>query len=409
MTGFFTKQETKSAEFSGGKLKTCYSCGLYKNCITPKILPCGDYKKQILNIGEMPDEISDNAGTPFQGKTGRLLQRTYKNLGIDLFEDCINTYAVNCRPIIEKDKTRIPTIKEIECCKRRLYSLIKEYKPKLIMVLGNVSLQSLLMDRWMGSVNTINEWRGFTIPDQEFKTWICPVFSPEFVNTVKDETTAQLIWERDLRVAFSKLTEDFPVYVEPKITYLEDISKLDKIIKNNQIISFDYETTGIKPHAKGHKIVCCSIAMNENEVYVFEIPKDKEKQIHLIKILKNNRILKMAHNCKFEENWSYEILGTHVRGWHWDSMLAAHILDNRPGITGLKFQTYVNFGIVNYNMNISQYLEAKGSNDINKIETLLSNNRDKHELMKYCALDSIHQYRLAIKQMREIECKSLPF
>ncbi len=40
---------------------------------------------------------------------------------------------------------------------------------------------------------------------------------------------------------------------------------------------------------------------------------------------------------KYEDTWSREKLKQQGKGWLWDSMIAAHILDNRPGVTGLKF------------------------------------------------------------------------
>lgn len=409
MTGFFSKKETQSNDRPEGKLLTCYSCGLYKDCITPKMQPYGNFDKRIINIGEAPGTVDDQEGKPWQGKTGRLLQRTYERLGVDLFEDCVNINAVSCRPM-ENGKNRLPSNVEIECCRKSVLSLIKLYKPKLVVLLGNAAIYSVLGTRWKGSLNGVNEWRGFAIPDLEFNTWICPVFHPSFVErSLEDQPVTQIVWGQDLQNAFYKLNEKLSVYNKPEITFLEDISMLDSLIKTGQTISFDYETTGIKPHAKGHKIVCCSVAVNEDEVYVFEMPGKIELCKQFINILKDKNIRKMAHNCKFEENWSYEILGTRVRGWLWDSMLAAHILDNRAGITGLKFQTFVNFGIQDYSISVKSYLESENSNGINKVEKLMQTSKGKRELMEYCALDSIYQYRLAMKQMKEFEIRNLPF
>ena len=57
-----------------------------------------------------------------------------------------------------------------------------------------------------------------------------------------------------------------------------------------------------------------------------------------------------------------------VRGWYWDSMIAAHILNNQAGVSGLKFQTYVHFGVIDYSSEISPYLKSddKSANGINK-------------------------------------------
>jgi len=114
---------------------------------------------------------------------------------------------------------------------------------------------------------------------------------------------------------------------------------------------------------------------------------------------------------KFEEIWSAEILGQPVQNWGFDSMLAAHILDNRTGISGLKFQTYVNFGIIDYDSDINQYLKATrdGANSFNKVRELAETERGRKKLLTYCALDSLYEYRLATKQMNLIGIDFLPF
>ena len=85
---------------------------------------------------------------------------------------------------------------------------------------------------------------------------------------------------------------------------------------NKNMIAFDYETTGIKPHAKGHRIVCVSVADNENHVYVFMMPKTKRERQPFIDLLKNKRINKIAHNIKFEDTWSIvRLQNTKVARW----------------------------------------------------------------------------------------------
>jgi hypothetical protein len=111
---------------------------------------------------------------------------------------------------------------------------------------------------------------------------------------------------------------------------------------------------------------------------------------------------------KFEETWSYVRLGTRVKGWHWDSMLSAHELDNRTGITGLKFQVFVQFGVADYSSEIEKWLQAKDSknaNSINHVKDLIKTESGKMKLLKYNALDSIFEYRLATKQMKQYDSK----
>jgi len=107
---------------------------------------------------------------------------------------------------------------------------------------------------------------------------------------------------------------------------------------------------------------------------------------------------------KFEQNWSVERVGTPVYGWEWDSMQAAHILDNRKGITGLKFQAYVNFGLIDYDSHIEGWLKGggeQGANSINKVRELVEK-KGPDELLTYCGLDSLLEFKLAEIQRKEL-------
>lgn len=404
MGGFFTKKEMESSSRPDGKTYSCVSCTLHKSCNSPKMKAFGNFKKGILNIGEAPGDMEDRAGKQWQGKAGKLLEQTYKKLGIDLFEDCLNINAVNCQPL----HNRPPSNYEIECCRKHVLQLIKEKEPKVIVVFGNAAIYSLLGHRWKKDLGGIVKWRGWTIPDQDFKAWVCPVFHPSYVNK-EDSTEATTIWVRDLTKAVSLIKTPIPIYEEPEIEYISDLSPLVKNIPNGSVVAFDYETTGLKPHADEHRIVCASVATGPDHVYAFLMPSMRKDRKPFTDLLANPLIGKMAHNIKFEESWSVERLVQPIENWDWDSMQAAHVLDNRPGITSLKFQTYVNFGVVDYASEITPYLHSsdfKNGNGINQIQTLLALPGGKEKLLRYCALDSVFEYKLAMKQKSEI---LLPF
>lgn len=413
MEGFFTKKETESKSRPDGRSLTCVTCNLHKKCKSPRMAPYGKFKKGILNIGEAPGEHEDNVGKPWQGKAGKLLQRTYEKLGINLFEDCLNINSVLCRPTDSNGNNRTPTNYEIECCRKNVLKVIDEYKPKIIILLGNAAVLSLIGYRWKKDLGGIFKWRGWTIPDQDFKTWICPVFHPSYIERTEG-TVENVIWTQDLENAFKLKNIHFLVHVKPRIKIIEDLSKLTKkslnapMTMSEPLIAFDYETTGIKPHAIGHRIVCCSVAFNENLVYVFMMFQSKRERQPLIDLLTNPKIGKIAQNMKFEHTWTKVRLKEEVQNWKHDTMLMSHILDNRQGVTSLQFQVYVQFGIIGYKDETEPYINSgdkNNGNSFNKIMELIAKPGGKESLMKRCALDSIYEYRLAMIQM----LNSLPF
>ena len=131
-------------------------------------------------------------------------------------------------------------------------------------------------------------------------------------------------------------------------------------------------------------------------------PRRKRKPF--INWLANPLAYKIAHNLKFENLWSSIKLKQPVNGWIWDSMLFAHIEDNRQGITGLKFQVYVNFGIIDYDSEIAPYLDSKSKdgNAFNRIKELIKTREGKEKLLTYCGLDALYGHKLAMRQMAKL-------
>jgi len=409
--GFFSESETKSDSHSGGKAHSCASCGLYRNVNSPKMKPYGKGKKGILNIGEAPGEAEDELGKPWQGKTGKLLKQVYRNLGIDLFEDCVNINSCHCRPMDREGNNRAPTPAEVDNCRRTTLQWVKEIKPRLIVLLGGSAVRAFLGNRMTQDLRGISTWRGFQIPDQDFKTWVAPTFHPSYVEREKERKEVETIWVQDLERAFELLNKDLPITPEPDIQYITDLSVLTKFGKHSEFMAFDYETTGLKPHAPGHRIVSASVAFSPDQVYSFLMPKTKAERRPLLELLQELTPAKMAHNIKFEDTWTRVRLKTQVNNWAWDSMQAAHLLDNRKYVTGLKFQTYVNFGVVDFSGDVSQYLRPRenSGNAFNRIDDLLHNPEGEHILLKYGGFDSYYQYLLSMKQIKELGYDFLPF
>ena len=398
MKGFFSKEEVKSSPTSGNRKSSCFSCGLLGGSKNPAMKPYGNFKKEIMLVGDFPGLKEDFRNKPWQGKDGRLLQITLRNLGIDLFEDCVSLYAVNCLPDNNK-----PTGKQIECCRDvKVIKAVLKYKPKILILLGDTALLSFIGHRWNKSLGGMVKWRGWTIPDQDFNTWVCPTFSPSYV-TYMGLNEVEVTWKRDLKRALS--LKKLPTYNEPNIQYIKDLTVLDSI--ESGMAAFDYENTGLKPYFKGHRIVCVSIAYDRDNVFVFMLPDRKSERAPFIRFLANRKIKKIASNMKYEHQWSGHILKTDVKGWFHDTMLTAHNLDNRRGISGLKFQAFVKMGVTAYSDDVDNYItksREKGnrSNAKNMIFELVEQPGGAKDLMKYCALDSIYEYRLTEIQLEEI-------
>jgi hypothetical protein len=82
-------------------------------------------------------------------------------------------------------------------------------------------------------------------------------------------------------------------------------------------------------------------------------------------------------------------------------MIATHILDNRPGIAGLKFQAFVQYGIEDYSSHIESYLKSDskwGANGKNRVHKA-----PQRDLLIYCGMDALLEFNLIMDQMEKMD------
>jgi len=169
------------------------------------------------------------------------------------------------------------------------------------------------------------------------------------------------------------------------------------------LLEVDFETTGLKPFRPGHKILSISMCTGKSHAISFpysyrdfwDFNQFVQVKQRVRKILTHPKILKMAHNIKFEHIWAHELLGVDIEPWGWDSLIAAHVLDNRRGWSGLKFQTYLNFGVYPYDGPVKKYIRGF---PFNKMEECPIN-----DLLHYGGLDSLFGFMLERPQHKQFE------
>jgi DNA polymerase len=120
------------------EIKRCKKCDLWENRINA-VPGEGPENAKILFIGQAPGRNENLQGKPFVGMAGKFLDKLFNSIGIKRKKVFI-TGAVKCFP----PKNRRPTKHEIEACKPYLLKQIEIIKPKLIVLLGDVALETLL-------------------------------------------------------------------------------------------------------------------------------------------------------------------------------------------------------------------------------------------------------------------------
>jgi hypothetical protein len=306
-------------------------------------------------------------------------------------------------------------VKQIEACRPDLYDTIMELKPHVIIPLGAVATRALLGAEYQED-NDFGEsrWHGFVIPSPLYRAYLCPTFTLNSIyeklqKSYRGTDISELVFKKQLNAAFTMLDYDLPEWLGvdwlKRVTLLDQEGACDcltRMMRSTEPVSFDYETTGIKPHRPGHRIVCCSICNDDKESFAFMMTPRVNA---FMKEFLDSKVKKVAANMAFEDSWSRTILGVQPRNWDFDTMLAAHVLDNRAGkICGLKFQVYAAFGEGCYTSGVDNLKDKKlGPNDFNGIDTI-----PQDVLLQYCGLDSLFEHMLSVKQRIQLKHGRVP-
>ena len=355
----------------------------------------GKGREKILIVAEAPGETEDRKGTQLIGKSGQLLRKHLRKYKIDLDRDCWKTNALICYP----DESPVNDSRVLQC-RPNLLKTIRELNPRTIILLGGVAVKSLIGKLWREDVGAIGRWVGWRIPCQQLNMWRCPTWHPSYLLRQNDPVL-DLHFGRHLGKAIElnrkgkRPWREFPFYRNCIRIAVNESRTVEWLhyFKGEKCIAFDYETTALKPDAKWTDIVSCSVC-NGSESFSF--PWQGEA-IKVMSELLRSPIPKIAHNAKFEDRWTRAKLGHGVRNWKWDTMQAAHVLDNRQGTKGLTFQAFVQLGQKPYDNHIGPYLRSKSPKEPNRIREA-----PLRELLLYGGLDSLLTYKLAQRQMKQM-------
>lgn len=406
--GFFSSQETSFENERVASLPLCGVCSLKKKKRS-KTKPYGQGKRKVA-------VVTDAFVLNDQGGLRNVLYQCLKGCGLSPVADCLFIPVTNCTCSVEK------STEGTNSCRPFVLKHLEAFRPKLILCFGINATTSVIGHKWKKGMDTIDKWRGYCIPDHDLNCFVCPVLpiSESLCSKKKDRFrgASKIVMRDDLRNAIKHLGtpfydgQDFKK-TEDCIHVLNEVqgrAYLKKIQKEQcPLIAFDYETNCLKPYGKKARLYCVGIADGPNHAVAFTI-KERETKLLFRKVMRNKRIRKIAANMKFEETWTRVKIKTKVLGWIFDTVLAAHIEDQRgggggkgedrsSGTTSVKFQACVRLGIYDYSSKIHPYLQSKGKggNDLNTIRLA-----PMKDVLFYCGMDGLIEYRLGILLAKKI-------
>ena len=161
-------------------VKSCTECRLHEE--RRHAVPGeGDHEAKIMFIGEAPGKQEDEAGRPFVGRAGALLEELLKEAGFSR-EDVFITNVVKCRPPDNRD----PRKDEIETCKPYLEEQIDLLEPKLIVTLGNHAAETLIGRSGMKDMHGQEfEYKGVKVIPMYHPA--AGLYNPDLKSTMKED------------------------------------------------------------------------------------------------------------------------------------------------------------------------------------------------------------------------------
>jgi DNA polymerase len=123
----------------------CEGCPLYANA-TQAVFGEGTKSSEVMLVGEQPGDQEDQAGAPFVGPAGKLLDKALEEAGIDRRKTYV-TNAVKHFKWKARGTRRIhdkPSWTEQMACRPWLEAEIALVKPRALVLMGATAAQSLL-------------------------------------------------------------------------------------------------------------------------------------------------------------------------------------------------------------------------------------------------------------------------
>lgn len=116
----------------------CSKCALCETR-TQTVFGVGNQNADWMFVGESPGHNEDVDAIPFLGKTGQLLDEMIRAIGLGR-DSVYITNILKCKT----PENRNPKVEEVQACRDYLQQQILLVKPKIILAVGRVAIQTLL-------------------------------------------------------------------------------------------------------------------------------------------------------------------------------------------------------------------------------------------------------------------------
>jgi uracil-DNA glycosylase family 4 len=326
----------------------CKPCGAYKTCKTPIMNGQGTEHPIWEFVGEAPGAEEDEEGVPFIGDAGELLRNCIEEVGIPI-EKCRFTNVVRCRPPKNNIKHYPNCIPQ---CRPHILREIRATRPKVIILLGNSAIQSILNRRGImnlhGEVIDIGIWK-----------YVCS-FHPSYLLRNDNEGTRKKFLMALTVAKNMGLNKSKPLSSQKRTHILVKDRKTlqemrDHLIKQ-EYLAHDIEGSTLNAFSRKRtpKIGCAGYAWSDKEACCFplesrvgiDVKVPKEEFLEVMKEVNENEDIKhilqfgkydYVYEAVLEDIW---IGGKNRCGYYADTGQMSYVNNERKGMHGLKDWAY---------------------------------------------------------------------
>ena len=172
------------------KCLKCQKCALSKtrnNVVFSDGIP----NSKLMLIGEAPGYWEDMKGLPFVGRAGQLLDKIFASVGLTRQKDVYICNTIKCRP----PENRNPLPAEKEACREFLDKQIEILKPRIILICGNIALNSMLPNE---TRITLARGKWFNGP---YNSKMMPIFHPSYLlrNDSREKGSPKWLMWQDIK------------------------------------------------------------------------------------------------------------------------------------------------------------------------------------------------------------------
>jgi DNA polymerase I len=319
----------------------------------------GNPKAQIVIVGSGPSDRDEALGAPFMGDAGRVLERALGEAGLR-WPDVFMAHLVRCYG-------GKPSGPEIQACAKHLDREISYVKPRVLVLLGDLPILSVLGKEPTASTKALI-WdsgecaRAFTFARGDashtdeatgevfyrpargaFKVVAGPDPRDVIGNGVQGAALARaLTMAAKLAAGSSVVTNLNYSYAHDEDSAFRMLTKLRERASEESILSYDLETSGLTGYPRmcdpyKADILTGSFCFRPAEAFAVAIrPRQRTPRVvQALKGLLEHPIAKLGHAGAFDNVMARQDMGVQVTNYAFDTFVGAYALDQDSNAKGL--------------------------------------------------------------------------